>query len=65
MDYTGKSAVVIKGVDADEDGKADRNTVKNQVMDVIDDLPITNKQKDTLYFLNGWAKSTLHKAPWH
>ena len=54
-----------KGVDADEDGNADRNTVKIQVMDVIDDLPITNKQKDTLYFLNGWAASTLHNAPWH
>ena len=54
-----------EGVDADKDGNADRNTVKNQVMDVIDDLPITNKQKDTLYFLNGWAASTLHNAPWH
>ena len=54
-----------KGVDSDNDGTADRNSVKNQVMKVINDLPITSKQKDTLYFLNGWAASTLHQAPWH
>ena len=54
-----------KGVDADGDGRADTNTVKNEKMEVIDALPLTNEQKDALYFLNGWAKSKLKYAPWH
>ena len=53
------------GVDSDGDGRADNNTVKNQVLAVIDSLPITVSQKDALYFLNGWAKSKLNQAPWH
>ena len=54
-----------KGVDSNNDGTADRNSVKNQVLKVIDDLPITSKQKDTLYFLNGWSAKYLYSAPWH
>ena len=61
----GKLRSKCKGIDADGDGNADRNTVKNQVMEVINNLPITDDQKDALYFANGWAKSTLRKAPWH
>ena len=54
-----------KGVDANGDGRADSNTVKNQKMEIIDALPLTSEQKDALYFLNGWAKSKLRYAPWH
>lgn len=54
-----------KGEDADGDGRADTNTKKNQILAVIDNLPISNYQKDVLYFQNGWARSTLRKAPWH
>ena len=54
-----------KGVDANNDGQADRNTVKNEVLEVIDNLPITSYQKDVLYFMNDWARSNLRKAPWH
>ena len=62
--YT-KLRSTCKGFDSDNDGTADRNSVKNQVLVIIDDLPISSKQKDTLYYLNGWAASNLHKAPWH
>ena len=62
--YT-KLRSTCKGFDSDNDGTADRNSVKNQVLVIIDDLPINSKQKDTLYYLNGWAASNLHKAPWH
>ena len=55
----------IKGVDADGDGKTDAGSVKSQVMIVIDSLPITNEQKDALYYLNGWAASRIYEAPWH
>ena len=54
-----------EGIDSDGDGTADRNSEKNQVLEVINNLPITNEQKDALYYLNGWAASNLRKAPWH
>lgn len=41
-----------------EDKKARR-------MEVINSLPITNAQKDALYFAEGWAESKLYEAPWH
>ena len=53
------------GEDSDGDGSADRNSVKNEVMEVINNLPISSEQKDVLYFLNGWAASKLWQAPWH
>ena len=54
-----------KGVDKNGDGKADTNTVKYEKLDVINSLPLTPKQKDALYFLNGWKASKLYQAPWH
>ena len=53
-----------KGVDSDGDGSADTNTVKNEVLAVIDNLPISKAQKDVLYHLNGWSAKNLWKAPW-
>ena len=41
-----------------EDKKARR-------MSVINSLPITNAQKDALYYSEGWAESKLYEAPWH
>lgn len=41
-----------------EDKKARR-------MNVINSLPISNAQKDALYFAEGWAESKLYEAPWH
>ena len=52
-----------KGVQ-DKDGKTISGSRKAQVLKVINSLPISKSQKDALYFLNGWAKSTLHEAPW-
>ena len=37
---------------------------KENIMDVIDSLPISDSQKDALYYLNGWASSKLYEAPW-
>ncbi len=53
------------GTDNDGDGKADSGTKKKEILKVIDSLPITSKQKDTLYLINNWSKSTLYEAPWH
>jgi hypothetical protein len=54
-----------QGVDANGDGQTDRGTLKAAIMELIDSLPISDEQKDVLYFLNGWPESTLWEAPWH
>lgn len=38
---------------------------KDDIMNVINNLPITSAQKDALYLAEGWAKSKLYEAPWH
>lgn len=37
---------------------------KARRMDVINSMPISNAQKDALYYAEGWAASTIHEAPW-
>ena len=39
-------------------------TKKEDIMYIINTLPLTKEQKDALYYLNGWAKSTIREAPW-
>ena len=34
-------------------------------MAVIDSMPISNAQKDALYYAEGWAASRIYEAPWH
>lgn len=53
------------GVDADGDGKTDSGSKKKEILDLIDSLPISDSQKDALYYDNGYAASGLKKAPWH
>ncbi len=63
-DYS-KQRSKCKGVDLNGDGKTDSGSVKREVLDVINSLPITYHQKDVLYYLNGWSASTIWEAPWH
>ena len=37
---------------------------KEKRMAVINSMPISNAQKDALYFAEGWAASRLYEAPW-
>lgn len=53
------------GVDADGDGKTDSGSKKKEILALIDSLPISDSQKDALYYDNGYAASGLKKAPWH
>jgi hypothetical protein len=39
-------------------------TKKDDIMYIIQTLPLTAAQKDGLYYLNGWAKSEIDNAPW-
>jgi hypothetical protein len=63
-DYT-KQRAKCKGTDTDGDGRTDSGSVKAEVLHVINSLPISNKQKDALYYLNGWSAKTIYEAPWH
>lgn len=49
----------------DENGKTISGSKKAEIMKVIDSLPITSKQKDALYYQNGWSQSKIYQAPWH
>lgn len=63
-DYSKKRSK-CKGTDLNGDGKTDSGSVKSEVLRVIDALPISSRQKDVLYYLNGWSASTIGEAPWH
>lgn len=39
-------------------------TRKDKVMKIINEMNLTNDQKDALYLLAGYAESTIRKAPW-
>lgn len=60
-----EKASACTGEDRNGDGRTDSGSVRNQVVQVIDALPISGAQKDALYFAKGYAKRDLHKAPWH
>lgn len=50
--------------DKDKNGNPIDGSKKEKIMEVIDSLPITKKQKDALYYANGWSASTIYEAPW-
>jgi hypothetical protein len=62
-DYS-KQRAKCKGTDSDGDGRTDSGSVKHEVMQVINSMPITASQKDALYYLNGWSAKTINEAPW-
>lgn len=63
VDYRNE-AKNCEGTDKDGDGKTDSGSVKAQKLPIINALPITKEQKDAIYYSEGWAKSTIHEAPW-
>ena len=58
-------AAECKGTDNDGDGETDANSVKNQVLLVINALPVSSAVKDAIYRKRGWSERNLTKAPWH
>lgn len=60
-----EKASTCTGEDRNGDGRTDSGSVQNQVVQVIDALPISGAQKDALYFAKGYARRNLRKAPWH
>ena len=40
-------------------------TVKEPMMNYINRLNLSSRQKDSLYYAFGWAESNIYEAPWH
>ena len=38
---------------------------KDEILPIIDSLPISSEQKDALYYANGWSAKNIRKTPWH
>lgn len=56
----------LNGTDSDGDGKADRNSVRDQKFSYINSLNISPAAKDALARTEGYtSESTLRKAPWN
>lgn len=50
--------------DVDANGKAISGSKKQKVLNYINSLKLSNRQKDSLYYAFGWAESTINEAPW-
>ena len=50
--------------DKDKNGNTISGSKKAKVLDYINSLELSRKQKDSLYYAFGWAKSTIYDAPW-
>lgn len=50
--------------DKDKNGNPIDGSKKKKILEVIDSLPITKKQKDALYYASGFAASSIYEAPW-
>ncbi len=51
--------------DKDRDGNTVSGSLKKKIVNEIDKMDFTRKQKDTLYLLQGYAESGLKDTPWH
>lgn len=54
-----------RGVDEDNDGKADSGTKRSAIFEMINALPIRDDQKDALACIDYTLKSVKRYAPWH
>ena len=50
--------------DLDANGNAISGSKKQKVLNYINSLKLSNRQKDSLYYAFGWAESTINEAPW-
>ena len=60
-----KAAVSGLSADKDENGKSISGSKKAKVLEAINSLPLTAKQKDSLYYAEGYSAKDIDEAPWH
>lgn len=60
-----KDATADLTADKDENGKAINGSKKAKVLDAIDKMQLSKKQKDWLYLDAGYSEKDVGKAPWN
>lgn len=60
-----KDATADLTADKDENGKTINGSKKAKVMDAIDKMQLSKKQKDWLYLDAGYSEKDIGKAPWN
>ena len=60
-----KDATADLTADKDENGKAINGSKKAKVLDAIDKMQLSKKQKDWLYLDAGYSEKNIGKAPWN
>ena len=60
-----KDATADLTADKDENGKAINGSKKAKVMDAIDKMQLSKKQKDWMYLDAGYSEKDIGKAPWN
>ena len=60
-----KDATADLTADKDENGKTINGSKKAKVLDAIDKMQLSKKQKDWLYLDAGYSEKDIGKAPWH
>lgn len=58
------ATVDIEG-DKDENGKTIRGSEKKKVLNVIDQMNVSDEVKDKYYYAAGYDEDTISDAPWH
>lgn len=51
--------------DKDENGKTISGSKKEKVLSAINEMDLSDTEKDWLYYLNGYSESTISDSPWH
>ena len=51
--------------DKDENGKTIPGSKKKKVLNVIDQMNVSDEVKDKYYYAAGYAEDTISDAPWH
>ena len=51
--------------DTDENGKSINGSLKQKIIDAIDELPLNGKQKDLFYISQNYSEKDLDSLPWH
>lgn len=63
MEY--KDSVSGLTSDKDENGKTISGSKKEKVLSAINEMDLSDTEKDWLYYLNGYSESTISDSPWH
>lgn len=65
LDFCAKRKAAKDKLQLLPDDEREDGDEKAAILEVIDSMKITSKQKDALYAAEGWSPKTIDEAPWH